>query len=107
MENILRVKTLDYTDIENNVIENLSVLESYFCVNDLRLAKKRNKKCIDDTIFGLQLRNIDEDIEESLFLKINIDDLEFFAKRLLNQIEMVRRDYKDELKFARDNNMKV
>jgi len=60
----------------------------------------------DDTIFSLWI-NCGKDKEKAIMFDVEIDELEEFGNAILKQIEIVRKNYSEQIKFQTDRGWRV
>jgi len=84
--------------------------EAEICVfsdtHDLLVCKENNEKMDDETIFSLWI-NCGKNKQKAIMFDVEIDELEEFANSVLKQIEIVRRNYYEQIKFQTDKGCRV
>jgi hypothetical protein len=73
---------------------------------ELLLSKEQNRHMDRDTIFSLFI-NCGKDKTNAIMWCVEIDELEEFAYSILKKIEIVRRNYSEQIKFQTDRGNKV
>ena len=59
---------------------------------------RRKEEIHNDTIFRLKVKRG----EKTLMMDVSIDELELFASSVLNQIEIIRKSYGEQIKIQYD-----
>ena len=71
------------------------------CAQDLLVCKNNNELMDNDTIFQLWI-NCGQEKQNAIMFDVEIDELEEFANSILKKIEIVRRNYSEQIKFQTD-----
>jgi len=102
MEMKLPIKNIHITDnmtLKN--IKSISRIQIYGDTSDLLVYKHNNESMRDDTIFHGDIHS-DFNTDESIFFDVEIDELEEFASAILKRIEIIRKNYSEQIKFQTD-----
>ena len=101
MENVIELKKCitDFGVLKSSDCEKGGVkIKVYSDVYDLLVYNSRKEEMNDETIFGLWV----ECGEKTLMMDVSIDELELFASSVLNQIEIIRKSYGEQIKIQYD-----
>ena len=102
MEIKLPIKSLHITDnMTFEDIKKVSRIQIYGDTHDLVLYKLQNESMRDDTIFHGDIHS-DDNADKSIFFDVEMDELEEFANAILKRIEIIRRNYSEQIKFQTD-----
>jgi hypothetical protein len=74
--------------------------------HDLLVCEEIGEKMDDNTIFSMWI-NCGKDKEKAIMFDVEIDELEEFASAILKQIEIVRKNYSEQIKFQTNKGCRV
>ena len=74
--------------------------------HDLLVYKNNEEEMDDTTIFSMWI-NCGKDKQKAIMFDVEIDELEEFANAILKQIEIVRKNYSEQIKFQTDKGCRV
>ena len=74
--------------------------------HDLLVNKNNEEEMDDATIFSMWI-NCGKDKQKAIMFDVEIDELEEFANAVLKQIEIVRKNYSEQIKFQTDKGCRV
>lgn len=74
--------------------------------SDLLSYTKDEQEMPGDTIFSLWI-NCGKDKTKAIMFDVEIDELEEFGNAILKQIEIVRKNYSEQIKFQTDRGCRV
>lgn len=74
--------------------------------SDLLSYTKDEQEMPSDTIFSLWI-NCGKDKTKAIMFDVEIDELEEFGNAILKQIEIVRKNYSEQIKFQTDRGCRV
>lgn len=102
MNNIIELRkcVIDFKNLEKSDFENGISIRVYSDTHDL-LVYNHNKEEMDGTIFGLWIE-FGKDKEKTVMLDAPINELELFAKSILNHIDIIRKSYGEQIKVQSD-----
>lgn len=87
-------------------IEEGAELHIFTETHDLLVAHHNKEKMEDSTIFCFFI-NCGKDKEQSLMFDIGIDEIEFLANSILAQVDIIRKNYSEQIKYQTDRFVKV
>ena len=102
MEIKLPIKNIHITN--NMALEDIKKISKIrICgdTHDLLVYKHNNESMRDDTIFHGDIHS-HKDEDKSIFFDMEMDELEEFASAILKQIELIRINYSEQIKFQTD-----
>jgi hypothetical protein len=99
MKNIIELTecVIDFENFESSDFENGINITVYSDTRDLILYNEMNEE-MDATIFGLWIE-FGKEKEKTIMLYAPINDLELFAKSILAHIDIVRKNYGEQIKI--------
>jgi hypothetical protein len=102
MENIIELKNCvtDFERLDNSDFEKEINIKIYSDTNDL-LACNDNGEEMDGTIFNLWIE-CGKEKEKTIMFDLPINELELFAKSVLNHIDIIRKSYGEQIKIQSD-----
>jgi hypothetical protein len=102
MKNIIELTEciIDFENFESSDFENGINIKVYSDTSDLILKNEMNEE-MDETIFGLWIE-FGKEKEKTIMLDAPINDLELFAKSILAHIDIVRKNYGEQIKIQTD-----
>ena len=102
MTNIIELTecVIDFENFESSDFENGINLKVYSDTRDLVLYYEMNEE-MDATIFGLWIE-FGKEKEKTIMFDAPINDLELFAKSILAHIDIVRKNYAEQIKMQND-----
>jgi len=102
MEIKLPIKNIHITDnMTFEDIKKISKIQIYGDTHDLLVYKHENESMRKETIFHGDIHS-EWDIDKSIFFDVEMDELEIVATAILKQIELIRRNYSEQIKFQTD-----
>ena len=102
MKNIIELGgcVIDFENFESSDFENGINIKVYSDTHDLILYNEMNEE-MDSTIFGMFIE-FGKEKEKTIMLDAPINDLELFAKSILAHIEIIRKNYGEQIKIQND-----
>jgi hypothetical protein len=102
MEIKLSIKNIHITDnMTLEDIKKISKIQIYGDTHDMLLYKQQNESMRGETIFHGDIHS-EWDTNKSIFFDMEMDELEEVATAILKQIELIRRNYSEQIKFQTD-----
>ena len=99
MENRISFKRcmIDFEDINEDDFKHGLNIVVYSDIHSLIYSNIINESFEEDKIFGIFIE-LGKDKEKTLMLDVEIDDLELFAKSVLEHIKIIRNNYGEHIK---------
>lgn len=102
MEIKLPIKNIDITDnMTFEDIKKISKIQIYGHPHDLLVYKHENESMREETIFHGDIHS-EWDTDKSIFFDVEMDELEEFASAILKRIEIIRKNYSEQIKYQTD-----
>jgi len=102
MKNIIELGgcVIDFENFESSDFENGINIKVYSDTRELIRYNEINEE-MDSTIFGLWIE-FGKEKEKTIMLDAPINELELFAKSVLNHIDIIRKSYDEQIKIQFD-----
>jgi hypothetical protein len=100
----LKNASIDVATFDDLIIQSEILVFSE--TGDLIIYKDKREEMSDNTIFGLWI-NCGKNLERTIMFDVEIDELELFANSILKQIQIVRNNYSEQIKYQTDNGIRV
>jgi hypothetical protein len=102
MEIKLPIKNIHISDnMTLEDIKKISKIKIYADTYDLLVYKHNKESMRNETIFHGDI-HFELDTDKSIFFDMEMDELEAVATAILEQIELIRRNYSEQIKFQTD-----
>jgi hypothetical protein len=107
MENVIEITEVntDFELVKSSDFEKGVKLKIISCTHDLVVYSRVNEG-IDSSLFTLFIE-FGDDYEKTIFLNLQMDELELFTNSLLKHIEIIKSNYVDQIKIQRNLNIKI
>ena len=101
MENILQPTdcVCDFETLSKDDFKDGIRIKVYSEINDLLAYNSQNSDMCDSTIFGVW---VEIGKSRAIMANVSIDELELFSKSILTHIEILRRNYGEQIKVQTD-----